>query len=551
MTRRATRADLGVAMLQRRTGCAIPKRRRFTLHRWRLAMAMGLAGVTFLSLLGLPRAVSAHPLGYFTVNQYVRLEVMAEDLRVIFVLDLAEIPAFQEIEERIDADGDGDITDSERAGYLDAKLAEIQDGLRLTASGNDVTLEPADADLSFPDGQANLRLVHLRVAFRPAQPVALGSEPLTLALANTYAADKLGWREMLVTHGPDVAIEGVEVPASDVSDELRSYPSDKLQSPLDERELALTARHQPGAAAAVSFAGFAGDEADQVGQSGRARWGIEGVGSRFASLMSDTRLSAGGLVVALMLATLWGAAHALSPGHGKTVVSAYLVGARGTPKHAAFLGLTVTVTHTTGVLALGLITLFASHFVMPQDLLPWLGITSGTLVVLIGLATLRMRIPTRHSHHDHDHTHGAGHVHDHDNSHRHDAVVHAHGGGSHTHIPPGGDGSPITWRSLIALGVSGGLLPCPSALVVLLGAIALGRAGFGLALVTAFSLGLATTLTLLGLASLYASHLLQRRVPMTGRIGQSVRYAPAIGSIAVALAGLAIIARALGEIGLR
>jgi ABC-type nickel/cobalt efflux system permease component RcnA len=95
------------------------------------------------------------------------------------------------------------------------------------------------------------------------------------------------------------------------------------------------------------------------------------------------------------------------------------------------------------------------------------------------------------------------------------------------------------------------LLPCPSALVVLLGAIALGRAGFGLALVTAFSLGLATTLTLLGLASLYASHLLQRRVPMTGRIGQSVRYAPAIGSIAVALAGLAIIVRALDQTGLR
>ncbi|MER3436423.1 MAG: hypothetical protein C4346_01675 [Chloroflexota bacterium] len=267
--------------------------------------------------------------------------------------------------------------------------------------------------------------------------------------------------------------------------------------------------------------------------------------------MSDGDLSTGGLVFALMLATLWGAAHALSPGHGKTVVSAYLAGARGTPKHAAFLGLTVTVTHTTGVLALGLVTLFASRFVMPQDLLPWLGIASGALVVLIGLATLRVRLPQGYRHHAHDHIHGAGHAHDHGDSHRHDAIVHAHGGGSHSHIPPGGDGSPITWRSLIALGVSGGLLPCPSALVVLLGAIALGRAGFGLALVTAFSLGLATTLTLLGLASLYASHLLQRRVSMAGRIGQSIRYAPAIGSIAVALAGLAIIVRALGEMGLR
>jgi ABC-type nickel/cobalt efflux system permease component RcnA len=290
------------------------------------------------------------------------------------------------------------------------------------------------------------------------------------------------------------------------------------------------------------------DREAETGQSRIGRWGVETGGSRFARLVAGGDLTTRGIMEAIGLAMMWGAAHALSPGHGKTLVSAYLVGSRGTPKHAAFLGLTVTITHTTGVLALGLVTLFASRFVVPQDLLPWLGAGSGALVVLIGLSTLWQRLPRRHRHYDHTHD---SHDHHHEGSHQRGIITHTHGGASHSHLPPGNEGSPLAWRGLLALGVSGGLVPCPSALVVLLGAVALGRAGFGLALVVAFSVGLAATLTLLGIASLYASHFIRRRMPAAGRIGTSFRYAPAAGSVVLTLAGFAIIARALGELGMR
>ncbi len=513
-------------------------------RRW--VIAVGFALLTALA--SWPQAASAHPLGYFTVNQYTRLEVTARDVRVVYVLDLAEIPAFQEIEERIDAGGDGEISDDERATYLDAKLSEIRAGLHLLANGQKIDLEPQSAELTFPAAQAGLKLMHLRVVLRPVQPVAIGQEPLAIEVTNAYEPGSLGWREMLVTHGPGVAIEGVEVPAADVSDELRQYPEDMLQSPLDERRLAFTVTHRAGAAAAKSFERFVSDQGTGTGQPGIRRWGIEAGSSRFAGLVAGGDLTAGGIVAALCLALLWGAAHALSPGHGKTLVSAYLVGSRGTTKHAAFLGLTVTITHTTGVLALGLVTLFASRFVVPQDLLPWLGAGSGALVVLIGLSTLRQRLPRHHGHHDHTHH---AHDHNHDDVHQNGFITHTHCGTSHSHLPPGNGGSPLTWRGLLALGISGGLVPCPSALVVLLGAVALGRAGFGLALVVAFSVGLAATLTLLGIASLYASHFIRQRRPAAGRIGPPFRYAPAAGSIALTIAGCAIIARALGELGMR
>jgi ABC-type nickel/cobalt efflux system permease component RcnA len=248
--------------------------------------------------------------------------------------------------------------------------------------------------------------------------------------------------------------------------------------------------------------------------------------------------------------------HALSPGHGKTVVGAYLVGSRGTPRHAVFLGLTVTITHTAGVLALGLVTLFASHYVVPERLYPWMSVISGLMVIAMGLFTLRQRLRGQPAfgHHLHDHDHGHSHDHEHhEHHHHHDGhgYTHTHGGGTHSHLPPGTDGRKISWRTLLALGISGGLIPCPSALVVLLGSIALGRVGFGLALVVAFSLGLAATLTGLGLVFLYAGRFLERRIRPTDRAQTFLRFAPAVGSVALTLAGIAIIVRALEQTGLR
>jgi len=252
-------------------------------------------------------------------------------------------------------------------------------------------------------------------------------------------------------------------------------------------------------------------------------------------------------------------------------VGAYLIGSRGTAKHALFLGLTVTLTHTAGVLALGLVTLFASHYIVPEQLYPWMSLISGVLVVGMGMVVLRQRLQGQPAfgHHEHGHTHEHGQTHEHANgghhdhghTHGHDHVhghgggdhhthTHTHGGRSHSHLPPGAEGTPVTWRSLATLGVSGGLIPCPSALVVLLGSIALGQVGFGLVLVLAFSVGLAGALTGVGLLFLHAGRLLERRVRPGTRIGIFLRYAPVVGACVLTLAGAAIVVRALNEMRL-
>jgi ABC-type nickel/cobalt efflux system permease component RcnA len=263
----------------------------------------------------------------------------------------------------------------------------------------------------------------------------------------------------------------------------------------------------------------------------------------------------------------------MSPGHGKTIVGAYLAGSRATAQHALFLGLTATITHTTGVFALGLVTLFASEFILPEQLYPWLSFLSGVMVVTIGLnlfisrmrsTQLLKRSPLGHSHtgyqtdddhphdhhshdhHSHDHHSHDHHSHDHhshDHKHHH-AHEHSHAG--HSHLPPGADDSPVTWRSLLALGISGGLVPCPSALVLLLSSIALGRVGFGLVLVFVFSLGLAGTLTGLGLLLVGARRLFER-LPTQVRL---VRVLPTVSALFVTLLGLGITTQALLQIGM-
>jgi ABC-type nickel/cobalt efflux system permease component RcnA len=318
------------------------------------------------------------------------------------------------------------------------------------------------------------------------------------------------------------------------------------------------------------------------------------------------------LLFALVVSFVWGAMHALTPGHGKTIVGAYLVGSRGTARHALYLGLATTITHTAGVFALGMVTLFAAQYIVPEVLFPWLSLLSGLLVAGIGLSLFlgrlraaryrpagigaarlkwsrvpvsigsraslqtqpalrqirlaaQVRGPASLRIHGHVHLPGDGHSHsnnhpeDHHHPHHpvyyheldgsshthHDAYADAHDHAAHTHLPPGVDGAPVSWRSLLALGISGGLLPCPSALVVLLSAIALDRIGFGLVLVLAFSLGLAGVLTGIGLVFVYAGRLFER-LPVQGWL---LRILPAVSALLIALVGLGIAARALLEVG--
>jgi ABC-type nickel/cobalt efflux system permease component RcnA len=214
-------------------------------------------------------------------------------------------------------------------------------------------------------------------------------------------------------------------------------------------------------------------------------------------------------IIALALATALGvgAVHALEPGHGKALVAAYLVGARGTARHAVFLGLVVTASHTAGVFLLGLITLYASRYVVPERLYPWLGAISGLTIAGLGFWLLVQRVARgaggdhRHHHHDvHHHHHGAGGPH---HDHHHDE--HGHGGRGHHHHD-----APARLRELFALGLTGGIVPCPAALVVLLSAIALRRTGLGLMLIVAFSVGLAAVLVGIGLLMVYARRFMAR-----------------------------------------
>jgi ABC-type nickel/cobalt efflux system permease component RcnA len=284
-----------------------------------------------------------------------------------------------------------------------------------------------------------------------------------------------------------------------VSEELRAYPADLLSEPLNvfSADAELRAGSLPG-------------RPPQLQDSAPAARPDDG----FASLIAQDDLGVGVILVSLGLAFFWGAAHALSPGHGKAIVTAYLVGQRGTPRHAAALGLIVTATHTVGVFALGLVTLALSQFIVPEQLYPWIGLVSGLLVIGVGASVLLSRIRHRrahkHGHHHHHHHHG----------------------------------EELGWRSLTAVGISGGLLPCPSALVVLLAAISLHRIGLGLLLIVAFSAGLALSIAGIGLAAILA----KRTFARAGLQGRVIGVLPAASALVIVIAGAAMTVRALPKV---
>jgi ABC-type nickel/cobalt efflux system permease component RcnA len=498
-------------------------------------MALAIAAL-FIGMVPTTPA-AAHPLGNFSVNQYSRIEIGTDKASLLYVLDLAELPTVAD-RPLLDTDGDGAIAEAERESYLAGKLSEIAPALHLFAGSTELALRATAQSLALAPGQAGLDTTRIEATFVADLPPT-AADVGQLTFRNDYASDRLGWREIVVANGPDVGIDESAALAVDRSDALRVYPDDLLSSPLDERTVTVAYQLSPGAAAAS-------------GERVTIAPGPAGIGQRLEEIVSGGTLSTSGLLLALLAAAGWGAVHALSPGHGKTVVGAYLVGSRGTPRHALFLGLTVTITHTAGVIALGLVILFASRTILPEQLYPWLSLASGLLVAVLGLTILRQRLmglpAFGHHHHDHTHDHGHEHGHSHDHAHAHThGLVHSHDGHVHSHLPPGADGERLTWRSLLALGISGGLLPCPSALLALLGAVAVGRAGFGLLVVVAFSLGLAATLTGVGLLFLYAGRFLERRA-IAGRWSGMLRFAPAVAAVAVTTSGVMIVVRSLMEL---
>jgi ABC-type nickel/cobalt efflux system permease component RcnA len=404
---------------------------------------------------------SAHPLGNFTVNRFARVEVAGDRLYVRYVVDMAEIPTLQHVPIRIGA-------------------------LHVSVDGRTVALRVTKTAVAHPKGAAGLRTTRFQALLTGPRI----DRAANISVDDRNYAGRIGWKEIVL---------GATTRSS--SDELRAYPKDLLRSPLDVTTAA--GRLAPNA------------EAPPTLLEGRALAAPDRIAdSSFASLIGRRHLSVLVVLISLGLAVFWGAAHALSPGHGKTIVSAYLVGSRGTPWHAALLGLITTATHTAGVFALGGITLLLSQWIVPDTLYPWLDLSAGLMVVGVGSAVLAGR--TRHARahrHGHDHHH-----HHHDEGER---------------------------RSLLAVGISGGLLPCPSALVVLLAAISLHRVAFGMLLVFAFSLGLAVAITLVGLVAVMAKSMFAR---FDGR-GRLLSVLPAVSALVIVIAGAAMVARALPKVG--
>ena len=295
---------------------------------------------------------------------------------------------------------------------------------------------------------------------------------------------------------------------------------------------------------------------DEIGEAGRLPVGAvaaeDGEADALSDMLRSEELSLGLIAGALALALFLGAAHGLEPGHGKTIVAAYLVGSRGTVSNALFLGGVVTFTHTMSVILLGLVALFASQYVLPEQIFPYLGTASGLLIIGLGTWLLVNHLRRQGYGHTHSHEeHHQGHTHSHE-EHHHD---HSHGEHHHGHHDHGREEhhghsheipSKVTLGSLLTLGISGGIVPCPGALVILLLAVALHRIAFGLVLLVAFSVGLASILIAIGVLIVKARPLVER---FSGD-GRWIQRLPIASAVVIIVVGFAITFKTLMHSGI-
>ncbi len=533
----------------------------FRRHGFRsLLVAVGVAGAVLLSA----APASAHPLGNFTVNRYARIELTGEGVRVYYVLDEAEIPAFQDR---------GELA-ADREKFIATRAEEIRQGLTLEIGGTAVVLHAADTLLSQPSGQGGLPTLRLAIRFDAPLPSHTAGGSLRATFVDRNEPDRIGWREIVVEPAGDTTLLDSNVPARDVSDELRQYPASLIQAPLDLRR--------------SSFGFVPGTTTPAPAPLTAAENAPSRPGGGFVGLVDRHDVTPIVLAGMLGAALLVGAGHSLAPGHGKTVMVAYLVGTKGRPIDAVLLGVIVSVMHTTSVLALALALYQLDRSASVEQIYPVLSIIAGVSVIAFGaylLATRarrmrRSRVPEPHRH-DHEPlvasrargvpvlafahatsggSSGIGHSHD-DHTHAHDDHAHAHDDGPttgvHSHARAGGpdhghshghghshelppDVAPLSRRGLALLATSGGLLPSPSAVLVLIAAFTAGRAALGLTLVAAFSVGLAVTLTGIGLALVVGGKVVEKRGGAGRRTQSLLRWAPVIGAAAIVVVGTVV-----------
>ncbi|MFJ6513113.1 nickel/cobalt transporter [Streptomyces sp. NPDC091406] len=547
-----------------------------TLRRALTTLAAGaLAAVA--SVTSAP-AASAHPLGNFSVNYHTGLVLRPDRIDARVVVDHAEISALQE-RPAIDTDHDGRVSDDESRIHAEKTCSDLSGQLHLSVGGTQAEWRRSSATLVYENGEAGLKTSRLTCSL--TSPADL-TEPADIRAETDYDTRRVGWHEM-TAGGQGVRITRTDVPATSTTRELRQYPADPLASPLDQRSATLRTELGQGQATIPAVVA----DLPGAGVIGEVLAKITGA---FDSLVGAREITLPVGLLALFLALVLGASHAAMPGHGKTIMAAYLAGRRGTRRDALTVGATVTLTHTAGVLVLGLALPVSTHLA-GETVLMWLGATSGLLVTGIGLWLLTGAVRGRpqhnhhhhgpgHSHsHSHGHGHGHGHGHHHDHEHRADKP-HDHGSVTpatardsapagelqatpavatlarpdHDHHPASRPTAPRDARGtsrtgLIGMGIAGGLVPSPSALVVLLGAVALGRTAFGVLLVIGYGLGMAATLTLAGLLLVrlrerIESHDQGRTLRDNPLLRRLARTGPVITSILVIAVGLGLTLRA-------
>ncbi|HEY6570985.1 MAG TPA: sulfite exporter TauE/SafE family protein [Candidatus Limnocylindrales bacterium] len=504
----------------------------------------------------------AHPLGNFTINHYTGIRVEPSRVLLDVVIDEAEIPTFQ-ARQAFDTDADGALSAAELAAARQSGCASVGRDLRLAVAASSVPLRLVEAGITFPPGNAGLSTLRMVCTFDAAlrSPIAAGT---AISCRDDFEAGRIGWREVTVL-GSGVTVDAAGMPATSVTGRLTSYPAGLTGAP-DVRSVSFAA--SPGGPVLPAF-----DAPDATPLAGAAvpapvvtstapRTSVGAATPSGEASIPDILRAAPATpligLIALLTAAVLGAGHAMTPGHGKTLMAAYLVGTRGTPRHAVGLGMAVSVSHTLGILGLATVVLAAESTLPPDLVVRVAPLVAAVSIVLIGgwmlMVEVRRGFAARraleHAHEHDDHEHAHDHPHDHDHDHDHDQVdgrEHSHGGVRHSHVPPAG--STISWRSLFVLGLAGGLVPSASALLILLATIAAGRPAWGVILVAAFGLGMAAVMTGVGLAFVHARGLLER-APAQIRLARAVRLVPAGAAILVLAVGVVLTTQALSVVAL-
>jgi ABC-type nickel/cobalt efflux system permease component RcnA len=544
-------------------------------------------------------------MGNFTISHYAKFQVGGKGVDLTYVLDLAELPTTNLLQQwGLDRNTPQAVLDRRAA----EQAREWASHLEITSDGKPVPVRFVSSNLVIADGAGDLPILRI------TSHLHLSAAPGQLLYEDKNYPERAGWKEIVIDAGQGAAVSRASQGGEDRSKALAEYPQDPtLAPPQDLRASIEWTATRPAAPviAPIPQPKAIPTPAPATMTPKAAPAGAVVKGDYISRMLHNRELSFGMILILIAVAFGLGAAHALTPGHGKTIVAAYLVGSRGTLKHAAFLGAMVTFTHTISVFLLGLATLFLFQYVVPEKITQVLGVVSGLSIVAIGAWMLYKRLRgTSHTHqhhgHAHDHDHGHDHAPAHDDTHAHDRVlalthdhalahadahdltrahnhahahdlahahghayahdhvhdrghahdhphthehphthdhhhVHEHGTHTHTHDMP----DRITWGSLTALAVSGGLVPCESALLLLLSAIALGRVGLGLLLLVAFSLGLAVVLVGIGVVVIYAKNLL----PKSTNPHPAFRWIPVASAAIVMIAGLLMTGASLGWIG--